>query len=57
MWVLVLFYVSAAMTVVPGYYTTKDKCEEAANAIRTESIFLNSKNAICIPAPDYIGYE
>lgn len=61
MWVmfLVVFYKGVAMTPMPGYYETKEKCEEAAMAFKDadSSRFFESKTAYCILAPDDIGYE
>ena len=60
MWVLflVVFYKGVSMTSMPGYYTTKEKCEEAAKAFTTiSSTIFETKTAYCLPAPDDIGAE
>ena len=60
MWVLflVVFYKGVAMTPMPGYYATKEKCEEAAMSFTgISTTIFEAKTAYCILAPDDIGYE
>lgn len=57
MWVLVLLYAGAAITNIPGNYSTKEKCEEAAAVFEDASRALVPQFAVCIPAPDDIVYE
>lgn len=57
MWVLVLLYASAAITTIPGSYSTEEKCKEAAVAYMKSTTIFASRLAICIPAPDDIIYE
>ena len=61
MWLLILVLCgdSCALTQVPGYYTDKKVCEEAAS-IYSEgdaNYFSFRRSAYCIPAPDDIVYE
>jgi len=60
MWVLVLIYAynAASMTVVPGNYTTQEKCVEAGEGfIRDTSGVFQLPKYSCIIAPDDIIYE
>lgn len=59
MWVLVLVYLwqAPAMAVVPGNYSTEEKCEAAGKVARNKGLIGSPIVAYCIPAPDDIGYE